>query len=46
VWKVIFPGYVTTTEKVGRAMLQLAKRGAPRPVLGNAEINALAEEAR
>lgn len=42
VWKVLFPGYVTTTEKVGRAMLQAVRRGAPKSVLHNADINALA----
>jgi hypothetical protein len=28
-----FPQYVTTTEQVGRAMLQVAKHGFPQPVL-------------
>lgn len=41
-WKVLFPGYVTTTEKVGRAMLEVARSGFPRPVLENGDINALA----
>ncbi len=40
--KAVFPGLVTTTENVGRAMLRVARRGAPRPVLENADINALA----
>jgi uncharacterized protein YbjT (DUF2867 family) len=39
VWKLLFPKYVTTTECVGRAMLYVAKRGAPKPVLGNQDIN-------
>ena len=41
-WKTIFPNFVTTTEKVGRAMLQAARNGAPKPVLENRDINALA----
>ncbi len=36
-----FPKYVTTTEKVGRAMLIVAKRGATKPVLENSDINQL-----
>jgi uncharacterized protein YbjT (DUF2867 family) len=36
-----FPKYVTTTEKLGRAMLIAAKRGAPKPVLESADINTL-----
>ena len=39
VWKLLFPKYVTTTECVGRAMLKVAKRGAPKSVLENQEIN-------
>jgi uncharacterized protein YbjT (DUF2867 family) len=37
----LFPKYVTTTEKLGRAMLIAAKRGAPKPVLESADINKL-----
>lgn len=33
---------VTTTEKVGRAMLRVAGEGAPKPILEAADINALA----
>jgi uncharacterized protein YbjT (DUF2867 family) len=36
-----FPKYVTTTEQVGRAMIQVAKEGAPKPVLENSDINAV-----
>ncbi len=36
------PRYVTTTEQVGRAMLAVAKSGAPKPVLENADIKAVA----
>ena len=42
VWKVLFPGFVTTTEKVGRAMLRVAREGTPKKVLENRDINALA----
>ena len=37
--KVLSPRLVTTTERVGRAMIAVAKRGAPNPVLGNQDIN-------
>jgi len=36
-----FPGYVTTTERIGRAMLRVAKEGAKKPVLETRDINAL-----
>ena len=39
--KRLFPKYVTTTEKLGRAMLIAAKQGAPKPVLESADINNL-----
>lgn len=42
VWKALIPRYVTTSEQVGRAMLHAARHGAPKPVLENADINALA----
>lgn len=38
---VIAPNSITTTEKVGRAMIQVARTGAPAPVLGAREINRL-----
>jgi len=34
-----FPQYVTTSEQLGRAMLVVAKRGAPQSVLENSDIN-------
>jgi uncharacterized protein YbjT (DUF2867 family) len=34
-----FPKYVTTTEQLGRAMIQVAKNGWPKPVLENSDIN-------
>jgi hypothetical protein len=37
----MFPSAVTTTERIGQAMIAVAERGAPRRVLGPAEINAL-----
>ena len=40
-WKALLPAWVTTTEKVGRAMLAVARRGALKPVLENADINEL-----
>lgn len=40
--KALFPGYVTTTEELGRAMLEVAKHGAPERVLESRDIIALA----
>lgn len=37
------PRQVTTTEKVGRAMLNVARRGAEKAILENADINAAAQ---
>ena len=34
-----FPKYITTTEKLGRAMIKVATQGAPKPVLENLDIN-------
>jgi uncharacterized protein YbjT (DUF2867 family) len=39
VWKALLPRYVTTTELVGRAMINVARRGAPQRVLENQDIN-------
>ena len=44
-WKTLFPNYVTTTECVGRAMLEVAKRGFPQPVLENRDINRICAKA-
>jgi uncharacterized protein YbjT (DUF2867 family) len=41
VWKRLFPRFVTTTEQVGRAMLEVAKRGAAARVLETPAINAI-----
>jgi uncharacterized protein YbjT (DUF2867 family) len=40
--KTIAPKYVTTTERVGLAMLSVATRGAAKRVLENGDINAIA----
>lgn len=37
----LWPNRVTTTEKVGRAMLAVVRNGAPKPILDPADINAL-----
>jgi len=37
-WKALFPNYVTTTEQLGRAMLKVAKDGAPKHVLESRDI--------
>ena len=41
VWKALFPNYVTTTAQVGRAMIHVAREGAPTRVLENRDINAI-----
>jgi uncharacterized protein YbjT (DUF2867 family) len=45
VWKTLFPKHVTTTERVGRAMLRVAKQGAPTRVLEDRDIDRLGREA-
>ena len=37
----IAPKYVTTTEQVGRAMIEVVRDGYPRPVLESEDINAV-----
>ncbi|MEU8247170.1 NAD(P)H-binding protein [Nonomuraea sp. NPDC048916] len=37
----LLPSAVTTTEQIGKAMITVAERGAPKRVLGPADINAL-----
>jgi uncharacterized protein YbjT (DUF2867 family) len=39
VWKALLPNYVTTTAQVGRAMIRVAREGAPKKVLENRDIN-------
>lgn len=41
----LLPSVVLTTEGVGRAMLHVVRRGAPKPVLESADIAGLVEEA-
>jgi hypothetical protein len=37
----VAPAYATTTEKIGRAMIKLAREGYPRAVLESEDINAV-----
>jgi predicted transcriptional regulator len=37
----VAPTYMTTTEQVGRAMIEVARNGYPRPVLETLDINRL-----
>ena len=39
--KRMMPGQIVTTEQFGRAMLIVARQGAPKRVLESADINAL-----
>ncbi|MEU7836304.1 MULTISPECIES: NAD-dependent epimerase/dehydratase family protein [unclassified Nonomuraea] len=39
--RLLFPAAVTTTERIGQAMITVADRGAPKRILGPLEINAL-----
>jgi uncharacterized protein YbjT (DUF2867 family) len=41
VLKTVFPQYVTTTERLGRAMIAVAKRGYPQKVLEMRDINSV-----
>ena len=41
--KLVVPKHITDTERVGKAMLKIAKRGFPKQVLENPDINAAAE---
>jgi len=38
----LFPSLITTTEAVGRAMLEVARHGAPAPILESRDINRVA----
>ncbi len=40
-WKLLFPGSVTTSENLGKAMIRVAQRGYVRQSLENRDINAL-----
>ena len=37
--RAVFPNFVTTSEQLGRAMIAVAKRGAPKAVLETRDIN-------
>ena len=41
--KLVAPRFITDTERVGRAMLRIAKSGFPKKVLENPDINAAAD---
>ncbi|MGP3965556.1 NAD(P)H-binding protein [Nonomuraea sp. 3N208] len=40
-FRLLFPAAVITTERIGQAMITVAERGAPKRILGPADINAL-----
>ena len=42
-WKVLFGSRITTSEHVGRAMLEAVRHGAPKTVLENPDINRLGQ---
>ena len=44
IWKTLFPSFVTTTEKVGLAMIQVAENGFSKSVLETRDINSLASD--
>lgn len=46
VWKALFPAYVTTTEELGRAMIRVARDGAPKRVLESGDLGKLGRGAR
>ena len=39
--KAVFPKAITTTEQIGRAMIKVARSGAPKKILENPDINAI-----
>jgi hypothetical protein len=43
-WKLLIPKYVTTTECMGRAMLKVAKNGAPKHILESWDISAICDD--
>jgi hypothetical protein len=44
--KTLFPKFVTTTEAIGRAMIEFVASGASKPVLESEGINRLAADER
>jgi len=43
--KSLFPKFATNTEQVGRAMIEVARNGAPKQILENKDLNELSERA-
>lgn len=43
IWQAVAPGLVTTTERVGRAMIRVARDGYPKPILETRDINSLGD---
>ena len=43
IWRVLLPNFVTTTEQLGRVMIVIAKKGAPKQVLEVRDIRGLEE---
>ena len=41
--KALAPRYVTTTERIGRAMIRVARQGASKPVLESRDIDLLGD---
>jgi uncharacterized protein YbjT (DUF2867 family) len=41
--RALLPQYVTTTERLGQAMIEAAKHGAPKRILESIDINSLAD---
>ena len=44
--RCLFPDYILTTEEIGRAMINVAKRGAPKRILEISDIRECAKDAR
>jgi uncharacterized protein YbjT (DUF2867 family) len=42
-WRLLLPGFVTTTRNMGVAMIRVAEQGAPKNLLDTRDINALAQ---
>lgn len=43
--KSLFPKFATNTEQVGRAMIEVARNGAPKQILENKDLNELSQRA-
>ena len=43
VFKALAPRYVITTERIGRAMIRVARQGASKPVLESRDIDLLGD---